>query len=94
MKRMNLTEATIKALQKEDKATNGELLHYTNLYRISLEYLEYIYDIMEGAGALSSYSFSDTYYDAEEEFIEKLLDEKQRIEKLLGETEKGIIGKK
>lgn len=45
-KKMNLTEATIRALQKEDKATNNELLKNTKSYRNILEYLDEVADII------------------------------------------------
>ena len=45
-RKMNLTEATIKALQKEDKATNSELLKNTKSYRNTLEYLDELADMI------------------------------------------------
>ena len=45
-KKMTLTEATVRALQKEDKATNSELLKNTKSYRNTLEYLDELADII------------------------------------------------
>lgn len=90
MKKMNLTEATVRALQKEAEATDSKLSWNINLYGNALEYIDTLYDNVYG----DEFSvLSDRYIDAEEEFINKLLDERIRIEKLLGEAETDIINR-
>lgn len=92
-KKMTLTEATVRALQKEDKATESDLISSMKLYRKSLQYLDNVYEIMEGEDIFGDYSFSDNYYEAEEVFLDKLFEEQKRLEKLLNRVETDLISR-
>ena len=92
-KKMSLTEATLRVLQKEDKATENDLVSSMKLYKKSLQYLDNLYENMQSENVFGDYSFSDNYYEAEEVFLDKLFDEQERLEKLLNRVETDLISK-
>ncbi len=87
---MNLQEATVKALQ-EDKAIANELHQYIVAYRNTLRYLDNLANVINGEADAGGYSFSDIYFDAEEDFMDKLMNEYDRVEKLLKKAEEDLL---